>query len=186
MIHTSLRRHQTGISMIESLVALFVLALGILGLAGLQTRTLTETRLTNARAVAVRMAGDIHERMKLNTGALNDSAANGTPNPYLVGWGAAPAGTNCNTAACTSAQLAGFDLAQWKATLAASLPGGNGAIYAMPGDPTAFGVVIAWTDNVSAQADGLADDDNPFLVTTDVANVTCQDGSICHLIRMRP
>lgn len=187
MQHLSTRRHQAGISLIESLVALLVLALGILGLAGLQTRNVTESRLTNARAAAVRMAGDIQERMKLNTAAHRESLANNTPNAYLVDWGAVAPDTDCNTTPCTGAQMASFDLTQWKATLAATLPGGDGSIYQLPDDPTSFGVLIAWTNNVDTRAD--ADPDtytSPFEITTNVADAECPDGMICHLVRIRP
>lgn len=182
-------RAQSGVSLIESLVALFVLALGILGLAGLQTRTLTETRLTNARAAAVRMTTDIHERMMLNNGAMVDSINNATPFPYVVGWGGVPAGTNCNTTACTHAQLAGFDLSQWKNTLSTVLPGGDGLIYQSTDDPREFGVLIAWTDNIDDKAIGdLADYTNPFTVsvTTNVGAAACPANMICHLTRVRP
>ena len=78
-------RHERGISLIESLVALLVLALGILGMAGLQTRALVDSRTTNARAVAVKMVDDLSERMQFNVGARLLAA-----NPYVVAWGAPP------------------------------------------------------------------------------------------------
>lgn len=173
---------QKGISLIESLVALIILALGILGLAGIQTRTLTEARLTNARAVAVRMVGDIQERMKVNSAALQIA-----PNPYLTNWGAVPAPTNCNTTACTPAQLAGFDLSQWKVTLAAALPNGDGRVYQSANDPTVFGVFISWTNNIGAQAVGDEETYNaPFDIDTGIDGVACPNGSICHLTMIRP
>lgn len=52
--------------MIEALVALLVLALGVLGLARLQVGALTESRNTNARAVSVQLAADLAERMQSN------------------------------------------------------------------------------------------------------------------------
>ena len=63
-MNTRLSRHpgnseQRGIAMIEALIALLVLSLGVLGLARLQMSALTESRNTNARAVAVQLANDL-------------------------------------------------------------------------------------------------------------------------------
>lgn len=175
---------QKGVSLIESLVALFILGVGILGLAGIQTRSLTETRLTNSRAAAIRMTSDIQERMKLNGGAKSIVPAN----PYLVGFGAAAAApVNCNTASCTPTQLAQFDVNQWKTTLAATLPGGDGSIYAIPNDVNQFGVMVSWSDNQSAAAAAdQATYSAPFAINTNVGGAACPAGAICHLSRIRP
>ena len=175
---------QKGVSLIESLVALFILGLGILGLAGIQTRSLTETRLTNSRAAALRMTSDIQERMKLNGGAKAIAPAN----PYLVGFGAAAAApVDCNAANCTPTQLAQFDLNQWKTTLAATLPGGDGSIYAIPSDANQFGVIVSWSNNQSAAAaSDQATYSAPFAINTNVGGAACPAGAICHLSRIRP
>ena len=76
------KQWQKGVSMIEALVALFVLTLGVLGMAGIQTRTLVESRTSNARAIAVQMSDDLLDRMQANTPIrLNPPAVN----PYVTG-----------------------------------------------------------------------------------------------------
>ena len=57
------KKRQSGLSLIESLVALVVLALGVMGLAGVQTRLLVETRTANSRAIAVQLIDDLTNRM---------------------------------------------------------------------------------------------------------------------------
>lgn len=52
-------RRQRGISLIESLVAIVVMALGILGILGVQMRTLTDTSTTVRRAQAIRLIEDL-------------------------------------------------------------------------------------------------------------------------------
>jgi len=187
MIHRLSR--QRGISLIESLVALLVLALGILGLAGLQTRTLVESRTSNARAVAIDMVEDLSERMQFNVDARNPAL----PNPYLVGWGAPPAApaapNDCFAATCTPAQLAQLDLSQWKTTLAALLPRGDATIFALPADNTQLGVLIGWAENESETADsanGGAAYRAPLTINTGVAGQACPAGLICHLVFIRP
>ena len=49
------KKRQHGISLIESLIALIVTALGILGVVGVQMRTLTDTSSTVRRAQAIRL-----------------------------------------------------------------------------------------------------------------------------------
>ena len=49
---------QRGISLIESLVAIVVMALGILGILGVQMRTLADTQTGVRRAHAIRLIED--------------------------------------------------------------------------------------------------------------------------------
>ena len=69
------RRNQRGLTMIESLVAIVVAALGILGILGTQMRTLTDTQTTVRRAQAIRLIEDLGERMKVNPSVLRDADA---------------------------------------------------------------------------------------------------------------
>lgn len=180
----SFSRRETGISLIESLVALLVLALGILGIAGLQTRSLVDTRITNSRAVAASMVDDLSERMQFNLGAQLLPA-----NPYLIGWGALPANPGCRPGPCTPQQIAAMDMNEWKQTLAALLPRGDAAVFQSPLDPTQIGVLIGWTNNVSDQANAEGDNGRfiaPQTINTGVAGQACPAGLICHLVYIRP
>jgi type IV pilus assembly protein PilV len=68
---------QRGITLVEALVALLVLALGILGLAVVQGRTLVETRTANSRATAIRLISDLSERVRLNYMAESSVSTSG-------------------------------------------------------------------------------------------------------------
>ena len=50
-----LKRHQRGITLIESLAAIVVMALGVLGILGVQMRTLADSQTSVRRAQAVRL-----------------------------------------------------------------------------------------------------------------------------------
>jgi type IV pilus assembly protein PilV len=63
---TTPTRRQRGISLIESLIAIVVTALGILGILGVQMRTLSDTSTTVRRAQAIRLIEDLGERMRVN------------------------------------------------------------------------------------------------------------------------
>ncbi|WP_382158865.1 type IV pilus modification protein PilV [Hydrogenophaga sp. ANAO-22] len=187
---------QRGVSLIEALVALLVLALGIMGMAGIQTRTLVESRTTNSRALALQMADDLLDRMQANSALrINPPAVS----PYLAAWGAlAAAPVNCFAAGCNGAQLAAFDLVQWKASLARVLPGGDARVFRSNTDATQFGILIGWTETqaknqgeaAGAQAtlftDAVAIRDAANAVGTGVAGVACPAGLICHLVYIRP
>ena len=68
--HPAAARRHRGISLIESLIAIVVMALGILGILGVQMRTLSDTSTTVRRAQAIRLIEDLSERMKVNPNAL--------------------------------------------------------------------------------------------------------------------
>ena len=72
---------QRGTSLIEALVALLVLALGVMGMAAVQTRTLATARTTNLRAVAIRAAEDLQERIQANSDLRHMPALF---NPYVT------------------------------------------------------------------------------------------------------
>jgi type IV pilus assembly protein PilV len=69
LTHTIRAKKQLGITLLESLIAIVVAALGILGILGVQMRTLTDTQ-TSMRTQAIRLIEDLSERMKVNPNAL--------------------------------------------------------------------------------------------------------------------
>ena len=63
-------RKQRGITLLESMIAIVVAALGIFGILGVQMRTLADTQTSMRRAQAIRLIEDMSERMKVNPNAL--------------------------------------------------------------------------------------------------------------------
>ena len=125
------RKNQRGTTLIETLVALVVLSVGLLGIAALQMTSLRNNRGAHLRSQAQVMAYDITDRMRANrTDALADA--------YVIALAATP----------TGAGLVLTDLQQWKNTLAATLPGGDGAIER---DGDMFRITIQWTDSLGLQ-----------------------------------
>lgn len=186
--------------MIEALVALLVLALGVMGMAGIQTRTLVESRTTNARAAAVQMADDLLDRMQAN---VEVRLTNPAVNPYVVDWGAPATTTNCfNTGTtplqCNGQELAEFDLQQWKATLGNLLPNGDARIFRSTTDLSQFGVLIGWSETQAKNQEGagvaetalftdaIGIRDGAAAIGTGVAGIACPAGRICHLVYIRP
>ncbi len=175
-------RRQRGLSLIESLVALLVLALGIMGLAGVQARMVAETRTTNSRAIAVDLIDELTNRILLN----RDRAIAGGYN--LAFAAAAPTASNCTTGTCDWVQMSNTDLAQWRTSVTALLgPGGQSAVFQSTTDTRQIGIMIAWPANEGKAADAdTVGYSTHFAVTTGVALTSCPAGSICHLVYIRP
>lgn len=116
-----------GFTLVEVLVALFVLALGIVG-AGAAQLSAERTRQQSAlMSEAAWLAASLAARMQVNPSlaSLPEGA-----NPYLaLAYDAADgppvAGASCFDAACTPAQLAEFDLHDIRAAVHARFPRGR-------------------------------------------------------------
>jgi type IV pilus assembly protein PilV len=166
------------------MVALFVLGLGILGLAGVQTRMLVESRTGNYRAIAVGLIDDLNNRMLLNRAAAIDA----TGSKYALAWdAAATAVKDCVTNSCSGTDLAQSDLNQWRDALGKALPGGIASIFVSPTDPLQIGIAVGWNANEGKAADvDSAKYHAPFTVTAANAGVDCPTSSICHFVYVRP
>ncbi len=64
--------NQKGVGLIEVLVALFILALGVLGFSALQLRAMDAAQEATEHTVAMNNARDLAERMRINRTALSD------------------------------------------------------------------------------------------------------------------
>lgn len=111
-----------GITMVENLVALLVLSVGLLGLAGLQASTLRNSTDSGHRSVAVQQARAMANRIRANTAGVVSGDYN------AVGFSAPTPAVLCDAAACTPSQLATFDAYEWNTANADLLPGGGGTV----------------------------------------------------------
>lgn len=127
---------QRGFTLLEVMVAVVVLAIGLLGLAGLQA---TATRFNDSayqRSQATALAYDIADRMRANREAA--LTGGGYPGPVQ---NPAPA---CAILGAPAGTLAQQDIAAWRNALACTLPSGTGSIARNAGIYT---IVIQWSDN---------------------------------------
>ena len=65
-------KHQFGVGLMEILVALLILALGVLGFIALQYRAVEATSEGSYRVQAINLSRDFAERIRVNRGALDD------------------------------------------------------------------------------------------------------------------
>lgn len=109
-----------GFTLVEVLVALLVLGIGLLGVAGLQSATLGMNHSSYLRSQATVLAEDIADRMRSNP----RGTANGA---YDQGDATSHAGCS-DTTGCTTTEMAQDDLYEWENALATQLPDGEGVV----------------------------------------------------------
>lgn len=131
-----------GISMVESLVALVVISVGMLGIAGLYMSSLQAGRSANLRVQAVNLASDMGDRIRANKEGLvaYNMAAGGTGVAHV-----------CIVAlACSPAYIAENDLFVWSNAVKAALPAGaTGAVTFLDkpnGEPDLFTIAVTWRE----------------------------------------
>ncbi len=123
---------QFGFSLVETLVALFVLAIGILGLSALHATSMRGGSSSHHRSQAVLIAYDVMDRLRSN----RNVALAGNYNMVITD--AAPAGDG-------NPPLVDDDLAEWFGTHITLLPSGDAAINcANTGICT---VTVQWDDS---------------------------------------
>lgn len=118
------RRINVGSSLIEVMIALFVLAIGLLGVLAMQTRAVQMNKNSYQYSQATTLAADIYEAM------LTAPSSAGS---YRVNFGAAiPAQPACSAAnaTCSPSQIADWNKHKWLTNIENLLPGGEGQIEA--------------------------------------------------------
>lgn len=121
------RKAQSGFTLLEVLVTMVVLALGLLGYAGLQMASLKNSASAYQRSQATILAYDIIDRLRAN----KTQAVAGA---YNVAIGTTGSG----------ASVAGQDLVDWKTLVGNALPGGDASIL-VDGTGNVL-ITIQWTD----------------------------------------
>lgn len=134
----SMNRNETGFTLLEVLVAIVVISLGLLGLAGLQAATLRNNQIAYYRAIAIQQTYDMADRIRANQKGATDGE-------YDALDASIPADPDCVTNTCTAAQMAVADHSQWNNNNARMLPGGLGTVASAGGG--SFNVTVMLTEN---------------------------------------
>lgn len=132
----------TGFSLVEVLIALIIMSVGMLGIAGLYVQSMQAGRTSMLRHHAVNLASDIADRIRANptagaayiasTGADNNCVAQGTD--------------------CSVAQMAAHDILLWQAQAAEFLPAmGDGTqqvivAYDAAASPPTYTITVRWDE----------------------------------------
>lgn len=161
------RGRVSGASMIEILVALVIVAFGLLGLLGLQARALSFQKDSFDGRAAAELTNQIADRIRANMLGFRDRNYADDMNPP----GDVPLvfGACGNPAACTGAEIAARDQARWQEEVRRRLP--SAAVYLQPDNANPAGwprfviVTIAWQEPMQNAAGGMQVND---LICNDV------------------
>lgn len=163
-LHAGRRSRQSGVSLLEVLIAILILSFGMLGMLGLIINSLKLTSSSNYRTIAAQQAYSMADTLRSNVLIL---AKFQSPSGAAV--------ANCLEAAgCTQDQMYVTDFSMWTTRLAAMLPAGSGTVCsdATPSDgdpgnwqcdavalnPTGpFVVKVCWIEGQSWQVTTAAD-----------------------------
>lgn len=160
-----MKLRQSGVTLVEVLVSMVIMALGLVSLAALQNYTLRYQLGSVHRAQLSGLLSDYAERVRSNLAQAPGVLA-GSPesSPYAFNraWSAqadvpaeATAAAACQgDSVCTATQLAAADMDQWRALVRRELP--RGSVW-VAGDATqGMTVTFMWADkeNVDSAAAG--------------------------------
>jgi len=131
------QRRQAGFSLVEVLIALVIMSVGMLGIAGLYVQGMQAGRTSMFRHQAVILAGDVADRIRANpTAAAAYAAPLGANNNCISG------GTDC-----TPAQMAASDILLWQTQATDTLPGGTVLIaFDNTVNPPTYQITVSWNE----------------------------------------
>ena len=147
------QNRQSGMGMIESLIAVLIISIGLLGIAALQITSLQQSSSANWHSQAVWYNYEMTDRINANRSGFASYAGIDTSDSFSQ---------DCQASACTPADLADADAQEWQ-TLVRRLPNGRGFVTeTVPGLLT---ISVMWDDG--------ADATNCINGEADSANMTC-------------
>ena len=175
-----------GFTLIEMMVAIIIMSIGMLGVAGLQVVSSKYKINTWARSNVSGLISDIGERIRVNSNVAGTNVMHGgitTPSEYRLDqassvhtWAAQQSddllvAKDCATTVCTASERATYDLLMWRRQARALLP--QGAVWLEGDKGVGFDVTLLWFDKEFTDKQGSTDATN----TSDVR--TLQKSPIC-------
>ena len=152
-------RGERGFSLVEVLVSMFIIAIGLLGMAKMQALAIIDTSIARTRSLAAIEAASLASAMHANKAYWAIGAA---PASFTVaGTTVSDSGLNgqttkCDTTTCTAVQMAGFDIKAWGANLQTQFPTGAGAVTCTATVPVTCTIQISWTEKYVAMNTGTS------------------------------
>jgi type IV pilus assembly protein PilV len=115
----------TGFSLLEILVAMLVIAIGVLGIAGLQASALRYSKASEARFLAVQLSNDLVERMRSNVAGMKNGEFSSLYAFQTVACNPSPPSPSTTVPASVQGIA-------WRNALACALPEGKGRLTVTP------------------------------------------------------
>ena len=133
---------QRGFSLVEVLIALVIMSIGMLGIAGLYVQGMQAGRTSLFRHHAVNLAGDVADRIRANPRAGAAYEGGG------LDYGCVGSGDDCD-----EAEMAANDVLLWLEQADDTLPDGDVEITFDNGaTPPEYTISVEWNEPEGAQA----------------------------------
>ena len=138
-------KRKTGFSLLEVMVALVIFSIGLIGLAGLQSASLSYNQSAYLRSQATYLAYDMLDKIRANPERSDDYTT--LADSYTETGTAYSCYYSQTTGNCSEQELAKHDIFEWKQSIAQLLPGGKGKVEKIvdTGIDT-FQVTLQWND----------------------------------------
>jgi type IV pilus assembly protein PilV len=132
----NIMKRNGGFTLVEVLIALIILSVGMLGIAGLYVHSMQAGRTSLFRHHGVTLAGDVADRIRANPRAA-------------IAYSQAGANNNCVNGGvdCTPAQMAANDIDLWDQQAADTLPNGTvTVVFDNAVLPPTYEITVAWDE----------------------------------------
>lgn len=132
-------RRQSGFSLVEVLIALVIMSVGMLGIAGLYVQGMQAGRTSTFRHHAVTLAGDVADRIRANpaAGVAYNHAADAAGDNSCVESGEI----------CSAADMAANDIFLWQEQADDTLPSGDVAVvFNALVNPPSYQITVSWNE----------------------------------------
>ena len=138
-------------------MALLVLSIGLLGIAGLVAASMRYSQGGWARAAVSSSLSDLADRIRTNPSATITAYVFNT-SPYAAQRSAFDGGqvkiaTDCLNTICAASDLANFQLTEWRLALNGGMPGA--AAWVSGQRDQGYTATVMWFDKAFVQSDGV-------------------------------
>ena len=127
------KHRQRGLTLVESMIALLVISIGLLGIAALQLTAMQQNATALNHSQAVWIAYDMADRVRANITQFANYAGIDTANTYEQ---------DCMGGDCNTGEMVTSDAADWAAQVG-NLPSGRGIIA---GNANQITISVMWDD----------------------------------------
>ncbi|WP_075186692.1 type IV pilus modification protein PilV [Teredinibacter haidensis] len=138
-INTRNLYRQRGAAMMEVVVALFVLAIGLMGTLSMQVKGVNSSQRAHFVTDANILAADMADRIL----AYNSDDITSDDDDYsgIYTDSSTATSSSCSSGGCNSAAQKSFDEWEWSEQIKSRLPGGTGEVFYVDG---AYTIVVKW------------------------------------------
>lgn len=159
-----------GFTLLEIMVAMVIFAVGLLGLAGMQSLAFQNTHSSYSRSQAILLAYEMADRIKANAlGSVNYTLS--VTATSVTGY---TGSTMCTANRCTITDIVKYDMGLWQAAVTERLPGGQSSI-AIPSAKNHL-ITVHWDEdrtgvtgtNCSSSTPGSSSDLRCFQLTLEL------------------